>query len=75
MTGPDALGWVATAIFTGSYLTKNASGLRAIQAIGAVVWITYGVVIHAMPVVIANLLVAAGALYSYFRGRTDPEAS
>ncbi len=64
------LGWIATAVFTCSYLAKKPSTLRIIQAVAAALWITYGALIHAMPVVVANALVAIAALYATFRDRT-----
>lgn len=61
------IGWVATAIFAVSYLCKEAAMLRRVQAIAAVLWIGYGVSIHAVPVVVANLVVASMAVFSSFR--------
>lgn len=55
------IGWVATAVVTCSYFFKQPAILRRIQATGAVVWLTYGLLIHSMPVVIANLIVAGVA--------------
>ncbi len=62
----DSIGWVATAIFAGSYFCKQPGMLRRIQALVALLWIGYGVLIHAAPVIVANLVVAAVALYSSF---------
>ena len=66
----EYLGWLATAVFAGSYLCKRAAALKRVQMIGALMWVAYGVLIRATPVVAANLLVvlAAGwALYSQQR--------
>ena len=63
----DWIGWVATAIFALSYFFKRPEMLRRIQALAALLWIGYGLMIHALPVVIANLVVAAVAVYSSFR--------
>ena len=60
----DLLGWVATIIFVASYFTKNSVRLRMIQAFAALLWISYGVVIGSLPVIISNLLVATIAVYS-----------
>jgi hypothetical protein len=60
----DAIGWVATAIFSTSYFFRQPAALRRIQAAAACLWIVYGLCIHAFPVVIANMIVAAAALYS-----------
>jgi hypothetical protein len=60
----EIIGWVATAIFVTSYLFKDPTALRRIQALAATLWVAYGVIIHATPVVVANLLVAGIAVYS-----------
>ncbi len=63
----EAIGWVATAVFSSSYFFRQASTLRRIQAAAAGLWIIYGLAIHAFPVVVANLIVTAAALYSVNR--------
>lgn len=68
----DAIGWVATAIFSTSYFFRQPASLRRIQSAAACLWIVYGVCIHAFPVVIANMIVAAAALYSMPRQRPAP---
>ena len=60
----EAIGWVATAVFSTSYFFKQPASLRRIQAVAACLWIAYGLALHALPVVIANVIVAAAALYS-----------
>lgn len=60
----DWIGWVATAIFAASYFCKRPATLRWVQALGAMLWVVYGVLIHALPVVVANLVVASVAVYS-----------
>jgi len=60
----DALGWTATAVFAASYLFRGQSALRRIQAAAACLWIAYGLAIHALPVVAANAIVAAAALWT-----------
>jgi hypothetical protein len=61
------IGWVATAIFASSYLFKEPGALRRVQAFGAILWIVYGILIHALPVVVANSIVAVIAVVSSFR--------
>ena len=46
----DWIGWVATAVFVGSYLCTRADALRKVQMVGAALWIGYGVVMQAAPV-------------------------
>jgi hypothetical protein len=60
----DAVGWLATAVFVSSYLLKEQTMLRRVQAVGAGLWMVYGWLLHAPPVVAANVIVAAVALYS-----------
>jgi len=63
------IGWVATALFACSYFFKQANVLRKVQAGAALMWVVYGVIIHAFPVVVANVVVASVALYSTFLDR------
>jgi hypothetical protein len=60
------IGWVATAVFASSYLCRRPATLRRVQAAAAVLWVIYGVLIQAAPVIVANLIVAGAALYSSF---------
>ena len=62
----EAIGWIATAVFASSYLFRSPSTLRWVQAVAAY-WIGYGVTIASKPVVAANLLVAVGAIGSWFK--------
>jgi inner membrane protein len=65
------IGWVATACFGLSYFCKKPATLRLVQAGAALLWIVYGVLIHALPVVVANIIVAAAALYSALRSASS----
>jgi hypothetical protein len=71
----DGIGWLATAAFASSYLFKEPTALRRAQAFAALLWVAYGTIIHAPPVVVANLVVAAAALYSTLRRRAAPVPS
>jgi hypothetical protein len=68
----DILGWVATTVFVGSYFFKQPALLRAAQMLGATLWIVYGALIAAIPVVVANGLVFAAAAWTLVRSRTLP---
>jgi hypothetical protein len=63
----DWLGWLATAVFLTSYFTKDATTLRRVQGVAAGLWAVYGALIHAMPVMVANVIVAGVAVVSSFR--------
>ena len=65
----DLIGWVATAVFVGSYLCTRADALRKVQMVGAVLWIGYGVVMQAAPVITANVLVLGAAAWASRRAR------
>lgn len=67
MTNVDWIGWLATAVFLVSYFTKGPIGLRRVQGIAAGLWALYGVMIHSLPVIVANILVAGVAVASSFR--------
>ena len=66
------IGWVATALFASSYFFKQPMVLRKVQAGAATLWVVYGLIIHAMPVVVANVVVAAVAVGSSLRGAARP---
>jgi hypothetical protein len=63
----DWIGWIATALFAASYFCKQPSTLRSVQALAALLWIGYGILIKAPPVIVANLVVAIVAAYSAWR--------
>jgi hypothetical protein len=60
----DAIGWTATAIFLASYSCADPRKLRLMQAAAALVWVAYGALLQATPIIVANLLVAGVAAYS-----------
>ena len=66
------IGWVATAAFASSYLFKRPEALRRVQAAAATLWVVYGVIIHAMPVIVANVVVAAMAIFASLMARRKP---
>jgi Bacterial inner membrane protein len=62
------VGWTATAAFSASYFCRRPQTLRRVQAVAALLWLTYGVLIHSAPVVVANVIVASLAMVSSLRG-------
>lgn len=58
------IGWLATAVFASSYVFKDTGTLRKVQAGAAILWVIYGLIIHASPVVAANVAVAVMAIWS-----------
>jgi uncharacterized protein with PQ loop repeat len=59
----EALGWVATSLFTVSFFVKTEVNLLRAQMFAAGLWMLYGVLIDKTPVVVANALVASGSIY------------
>jgi hypothetical protein len=70
----EFLGWTATGVFVASYFAARPSLLRAIQMLGALLWVTYGLLIGASPVIVANVLVFAAAAWTAFRRPESPPA-
>lgn len=65
----EMLGWTATAVFVASYFAARPTHLRAIQMLGALLWVTYGLLIGASPVIVANVLVFSAAAWTALRKR------
>jgi len=63
----SGLGWVATALFVASYFFSRPAALRATQIVGALLWVLYGALIGAPPVIVANALVIAAAAWTALR--------
>ena len=63
----SGLGWLATATFVASYFFVRPRSLRVVQMLGAGLWILYGTLIAAPPVIVANALVICAAAWSFFR--------
>jgi hypothetical protein len=70
----DAVGWMATAVFVASYFFSKPTMLRGLQMVGAVLWMTFGVLIASKPVIVSNVLVFAAAAWTLARKR-DPVAN
>jgi len=62
----DLVGWLATVLFAVSYFCRTPATLRRVQGVGALTWMVYGALIHSIPVVVANIIVASVALWSSF---------
>jgi len=68
------LGWAATAVFIASYFFTRPIVLRTVQMAGALMWVTYGALIGAPPVVVANVLVFIAAGWTAMRARSHASA-
>jgi hypothetical protein len=65
------LGWAATAVFVGSYFFSRPEVLVRVQMAGALMWVTYGLLMGAPPVVVANVLVLSAAAWKGLRARRE----
>jgi hypothetical protein len=65
----DTMGWIATAVFVASYFFSTPAMLRGLQMLGAVLWITFGVLIASKPVIASNVLVFSAAAWTLARNR------
>jgi hypothetical protein len=61
------IGWLATLVFAMSYACRSPEALRRVQAVAASVWIVYGISLGAVPVIVANVVVAGVAVLSSLR--------
>jgi hypothetical protein len=60
----EGIGWAATVVFASSYFCKQPVQLRLLQAFASLLWIAYGVILKAPPVIVANVVVGSLALWS-----------
>jgi hypothetical protein len=63
----STLGWAATGLFVASYFFARPKLLRLLQMGGALLWVIYGWLIGAAPVVGANLMVIGAAAFTTLR--------
>jgi hypothetical protein len=68
------IGWAATAVFAASYFVRNPSRMRLVQACASILWILYGVVLQATPIIVANIIVAGLAVFSAVREASATKA-
>jgi hypothetical protein len=67
----EAIGWVATGVFAVSYFVRGRRTMLAVQMGAAVLWMAYGLLTAAAPVIVANAIVVTAAAASMWRrGRT-----
>ncbi len=65
----DTMGWMATVVFVASYFFSKPAMLRGLQMLGAVLWMTFGLLIASKPVIVSNVLVFAAAGWTLVRDR------
>lgn len=55
----EVVGYVATFLVMLSFMMKNVTRLRIINAVGCATWIIYGVMLDSNPVIITNVGILA----------------
>jgi hypothetical protein len=65
------VGWIATAMFVSSYFCARADSLKRVQVAAAVLWVGYGLLTHALPVVASNALLIGVAGWTIAHQRDD----
>jgi hypothetical protein len=75
VSGADLVGWAATALFASSYFCREPRRLRLTQAAAALLWLGDGIALRALPVIVANLIVASLALWSMRAADPEPSAA
>jgi hypothetical protein len=75
LSAVEYLGWSATFVFVASYFCGRPSALRRTQMTGALMWVVYGSLMKAYPVVVANVLVFAAAALTGRRAATPSRSS
>jgi Bacterial inner membrane protein len=71
----DLVGWAATTVFCASYFFKKPGALRRMQMMGAALWLLYGILLGAPPVIVANILVMLAAGFTAVRAARSKQAS
>ena len=66
----DIVGWMAAAVFVASYAFQQPGMLRRVQMAGAALWIGYGLLMQAPPIIVTNVLVVAAAAWASRRRPT-----
>lgn len=72
MTNIEIFGYLASATVALSLMLKNHAWLRAINGVGASLFIAYGVMIHSKPVVVLNGFIAVADFYYLWKMLQTP---
>tara|TARA_Y100000996_G_C22477561_1_gene624809 strand:+ start:259 stop:489 length:231 start_codon:yes stop_codon:yes gene_type:complete len=62
----DIVGWVATAFIIISFLINNILWLRAVNLIGALLWMSYGIIDFSYSIIFLNFVVVSIQIFKIF---------
>jgi len=68
----EVLGYAASGTVAVSLLLKDLRWLRGLNGVGAVMFIVYGALLHARPVVVLNSFIAVADFYYLAKLLRDP---
>lgn len=60
---PELFGYLASITVAASLMLRNLTWLRGLNALGALMFVAYGLMIHAKPVFVLNGFIAAADIY------------
>ncbi|MBB3188028.1 YgjV family protein [Microbacter margulisiae] len=63
----DYLGYAASTAIVISFILKNVNSIRIINSIGCLLFVTYGILLPSIPVIIANGAVIIINMYHLFQ--------
>jgi hypothetical protein len=55
----EVIGYIATFLVMMSFVMKDVTRLRVINALGCVAWIAYGIMLDSYPVIVTNIGILA----------------
>ena len=65
------IGYAASAVIAISLLMIDVGKLRIINSIGCLLFVIYGLLVHAYPVAVANLIIVFINLYHLYKLNTE----
>lgn len=63
----DALGFFAGACLIGSMLVRNIYAVKILLAVAAVSFLTYGIILDLLPIIVINSILTASGIYELIR--------
>ena len=69
----DVVGWAATLFIIISFLINNMLWLRIINMVGAILWLTYGIIDTSYSIIFLNVIIVSIQFYKIsviLRGKT-----
>jgi len=65
----DIMGYIGTAVVLGSFLIDDIIKLRMVNALGAFIWLIYGIGLNLMPQIVVNASIIVIHSYWFYKNR------